>query len=258
LSHKVRQGRGEDENRRRKYTELDIAIVNNSKDSIGEVSLVVLFYNREDGKPRELVSSRPLFYEGPLLPAQAIKWGVEAEGTEFEIQNTILGTLGDEGEDAAPADRVAELLEANHRPVRLHGALLLAYLGDPRAKEALVRLREAMREDEAPYLSRLIDATRDVRVCRLRPESTGKVSGCLHNTSAEAKKDLGVKVRALAAPPDHERPTAEPPQLLGETILAVPGEIAPKSGVVFSGRLAPSSGEPGAFEAVADRVDLLR
>jgi hypothetical protein len=258
LSHKVRQGRGEDENRRRKYTELDIAVVNNSKDSIDEVSLVVLFYNHEEGKARELVSSRPLFFEGPLLPAQAIKWGVEAEGTEFEIQNTILGTLGDEGEDAAPADRVAELLEANHRPVRLHGALLLTYLGDPRAKDALVRLREAMRDDEAPYLSRLIDATRDVRVCRLRPESTGKVSGCLHNTSTEARKDLGVKVRTLAAAPDHERPTAEPPALLGETVLSVPGELAPKSGSVFSGRMGPSNGTPKAYEAVADRVDLLR
>ncbi len=258
LSHKVRQGRGEDENRRRKYTELDIAVVNNSKDPIDEISLVVLFYNREEGKARELVSNRPLFYEGPLMPAQAIKWGVEAEGTEFEIQNTILGTLGDEGEDAAPADRVAELLEANHRPVRLHGALLLTYLGDARAKEALARLREAMREDEAPYLSRLIDATRDVRVCRLRPESTGKVSGCLHNTSTETKKDLGVKVRMLAAAPDHERPTAEPPELLGETVLSVPGELAPKSGIVFSGRMGPSNGAPQAYEPVADRVDLLR
>jgi hypothetical protein len=258
LSHKVRQGRGEGESRRRKYTELDLAIVNNSKDSIREVSLVVLFYNREEGKPRELVSNRPLYYEGPLMPGQAIKWGVEAEGTEFEVQNPILGTLGDEGEDAAPADRVATLLQANHRPVRLHGALLLTYLGDARAKDALVRLREAMRDDEAPYLTRLIDATREVRVCRLRPESTGKVTGCLHNTSNEAKKDLGVKVRALAAPPDHERPTAEPPALLGETTLAIPGELAPQSGVVFQGRLAPSDGTPGAYEAVADRIDLLR
>lgn len=258
ISHKVRQGRGEGESRRRKYSELDLAVVNNSKDPINEVSLVVYFYKREEGKPREQVSTRPLYYEGPLMPAQAIKWGVEAEGTEFEVEHAILGTLGDDGEDAAPADRVAKLLDANHRPVRLHGALLLTYLGDPRARDALMRLREAMREDEAPYLMRLLDIARDVRICRLRPESTGKVSGCLHNTSAESKKELGVKVRALAAAPSLERPTAEPPALLGETILAIPGELAPKSGVVFSGRLSPTSETPGAYEAVADRIDLLR
>ncbi|HVJ18669.1 MAG TPA: hypothetical protein VM686_24780, partial [Polyangiaceae bacterium] len=198
ISQKVRMGRGEGESQRRKYSEIEVAVINNSRDEIKEVSLVVFFYAREDGKERELVSNRPLFFEGPLMPAQAIKWSVEAEGTEFEIQNPILGTIGDDGENAAPADRAAELLNANHRPVRLHGALLLTFLGDPRAREAVLRLREALREDEAPYLTRLLDAQNDLRVCRLKPNSNGTVAGCLHNFGAEPKKDIGVKLRALA------------------------------------------------------------
>jgi hypothetical protein len=258
LSHKVRQGRGEEESQRKKYTELDIAVVNNSRQELKEVSLVVLFYTRENGKERELVSNRPLFFAGPLLPAQAIKWSVEAEGTEFEIQNPVLGTVGDEGEDAAPADRAAELLNAHHRPVRLHGAMLLTFLGDRRAREALLRLREALREDEGPYLTRLLDAQNDLRVCRLRPSSNGSASGCLFNAGSEPKKDLGVKLRALANAPSHEKPTAEPPQLLGENVLSVPGELAPDAGVTFKGAFPAATQNAGAFEAIADRVDLLR
>jgi len=258
LSHRTRMGRGEDESRRKKYSELDVAVVNNSRQEIKEVSLVVLFYARENGKDRELVSNRPLFFEGPLLPGQAIKWSTEAEGTEFVIENPILGTIGEEGEDAAPADRVAELLNANHRPVRLHGALLLTFLGDPRAREGVLRLREALREDEAPYLIRLLDAQNDLRVCRLKTSSTGSASGCLYNAGSEPKKDIGVKLRALEQAPSHETPTAEPPALLGEAVLAVPGELAPGSGVTFKGTFPPPAQNPGAYEAVADRIDLLR
>ncbi len=259
ISHKVRMGRGEDESRRKKYSELEVAVINNSRQEIKEVSLVVLFYAREaEGKDREFVSNRPLFFEGPLVPAQAIKWSVEAEGTEFEIQNPILGTIGDEGEEAASADAAAELLNANHRPVRLHGAMLLSFLGDPRAREAVLRLREALREDEAPYLTRLLDAQNDLRVCRLKPTSAGDASGCLHNAGKEPRKDIGVKLRALAYAPSHEKPTAEPPALLGEAVLAIPGELAPGAGITFKGAFPPASQNPGAYEAIADRIDLLR
>ncbi len=258
ISHKVRQGHGEDESVRKKYSELELAVINNSNQEIKEVSLLVLFYKREQGKERELVSNRPLFFEGPLVPAQAIKWGVTAEGTEFEVQNPILGTIGEGGEEAAPADRVAELLTANHRPVRLHGALLLTLLGDRRAKEGVLRLKEALNDAEAPYLTRLLDAERDVRVCHLQPRSNGSVKACLFNASGEPKKDLGVKLRALAGLPNHEVPTAEPPALIAENTLAIPGELAPDTGVVFTGSFPGAAQGAKAYEAVADRLDLLR
>lgn len=264
LKQRVRAGRGAPahESVRKKYTDVDIAVVNNGNTPIDEISLLVLFYEKDRGSGRRSqVASRPLFFEGPLMPGQAIKWGTDAEGTEIEVQAPALGSLGGEGEVLAPSDRFAELLDANHRPVRLHAAMMLAYLGDPRAREGILKLREALREDEAPYLGRLLLAISELRVCRLevREASGGaEASGCLYNTLSEPKRDLGVKLRGLdgaVAPGD---PVGVPPNLLVEEILTVGGEVAAQTGVTFKGRIAQGSGVPVAWEAVADRSDLLR
>ena len=227
-------GKNPDESKRKRYLELDIAVVNNSNKEIEEVALMVLFFERDSGSSRRTqVSNRPLFFEGPLLPGQAIKWSVEAEGTEFEIQNPITGTIGPNGEDAAPANRIAELLSAHNRPVRLHGAMLLAFLGDSRAKEGVLALREALRDDEAPYLTRLIQSLSDVRVCDVRVTPSGnrgQVAACIHNLSKEARRDLGVKVRGLERAVATDSPLAEPPTVLTESIVNVPGELAPNTG----------------------------
>ncbi len=263
LRQRVRAGRGapHHESVRKRYLDLDVAVVNNGDTDIDEITLVVLFYARDaGGKHREQVASRPLFYEGPLRPGQAIKWSTDAEGTEVEVQAPVLGSLGLEGESLAPSDRFAELLEANNRPVRLHAARLLAFLGDRRAREGILKLREALREDEAPYLDRLLQATAEARVCRLdvADEAGGRsVRGCLFNASHEAKKDLGVKLRGLDQGVVPGDPVGAPPTLLVEQVLSVPGELAAETGVAFTGRL-PSEGTPVVWEAVADRVDLLR
>jgi hypothetical protein len=264
LKQRVRPGRGSPhhESVRKKYLDLDVAVVNNGNSSIDEITLVVLFYDADaDGKRRQQVASRPLFFEGPLLPGQAIKWSTDAEGTNVEVQAPALGSLGPEGAALAPTDRFAELLEANNRPVRMHGAMMLAYLGDPRAREGILKLREALREDEAPYLDRLLAATSELRVCRLAVQVEGGgrgVRGCLFNAAAEAKKDLGVKLRGLDAPVVTGTPVGDPPNLLVEQVLGVPGELATQTGFAFSARVPAEGGSPLVWEAVADRVDLLR
>ncbi len=264
LKQRVRMGRGSPhkESVRKKYLDLDVAVVNNGNASIDEITLVVLFYSSDgEGKRREQVASRPLFFEGPLQPGQAIKWSTDAEGTEVEVQAPALGSLGPEGDVLAPSDRFAELLEANNRPVRMHGAMMLAYLNDPRAKDGILKLREALREDEAPYLDRLLAATSDLRVCRLavQNEAGGRsVRGCLFNAAAEAKKDLGVKLRGLDAPVVNGLPVGAPPNLLVEQVLGVPGELPTQTGFTFSGRVPAEGGSPLVWEALADRVDLLR
>jgi hypothetical protein len=264
LSQRVRMGRNPDESKRKKYLELDIAVVNNSNKELEEVALMVLFYERDlpPSTKRTQVSNRPLFFEGPLLPGQAIKWSVEAEGSEFEIQNPIAGNIGPNGEDAAPTNRIAELLSAHNRPVRLHGAMLLAFMGDPRAKEGVLALREALRDDEAPYLTRLIQALNDVRVCDLRvtPSATGKaqVAACIHNVSKEARRDLGVKIRGLEHAVSVDRPLAEPPTVLTESIVSVPGELGPDTGRGLHFSVDLEAKTPTVFEAFADRYDLLR
>jgi len=264
LKQRVRQGRGKPahESVRKRYTDVDIAVVNNGNTPIDEITLVVLFFAKDRGSDRRTqVSSRPLFFEGPLLPGNAVKWSTDAEGTEVEIQAPALGSLGVDGEAAAPSDRFAELLEANNRPVRLHAAMMLAFLADSRAKEGILKLREALREDEAPYLGRLLNAVSEVRACRLnvRHEAGGHaLSGCLFNSSAEPRRDLGVKLRGLDAAVLGGDPIGAPPNLLLEQVLSIPGELAPQTGVTFSGRVSAGESSPAAWEVVADRVDLLR
>ena len=264
LKERARQGRGapHKESVRKRYTDVDVAVVNNGSTELEEISLLVLFYERDPGSNRRTqVSSRPLFYEGPLLPGQALKWSTDAEGTEIEIQSPALGSLGPEGESAAPSDRFAELLTAQNRPVRLHGAMMLAFLGDPRAREGTLALREALREDEAPYLGRLLQAIGELRVCRLAVKDdreNRRVSGCLYNASGETKTNLGVKIRGLDGAVRGSNPVGAPPNLLVEEIIAVPGELASRTGVSFSATLFAEGAPPAAWEPVADRIDLLR
>jgi hypothetical protein len=261
LSQHVRLGRNADENKRKKYLELDVAVVNNSNKELDEVALMVLFYERDPppGNKRSQISNRSLFFAGPLLPGQAIKWSIEAEGTEFEIQNPITGDIGPNGEDAAPANRLAELLSAKNRPVRLHGAMLLAFLGDPRAKDGVLGLREALRDDEAPYLTRLIQALSDVRVCQLRQSPGSRsASACAFNASKELKQDQGVKIRGLERVPAIDSPLADPPTVLAETSLKIPGDLAPDTGRSLHFQLDLGGQTPEFLESYADRYDLLR
>ncbi len=264
LSQHVRLSKHADEKRRRKQLELDIAVVNNSNHEIEEVALMVLFFERDPppSNRRNQVSNRPLFFEGPLLPGQAIKWSVEAEGTEFELQNPIAGDIGPNGEDAAPTNRLAELLQARNRPVRLHGAMLLAFMNDPRARDGVLGLREALREDEAPYLTRLVQALSEVKVCQLRVNrgagSRAQASACVFNTTKEAKSDLGIKLRGLEQAVSIDNPGAEPPTVSVERRLKIPGELPANGGkgLRFGWDLEGSS--PVVFEAYADRYDLLQ
>jgi hypothetical protein len=262
LSKHVRRGREEDERKDKSYLELDIGIVNNSSDPLRDVALLVEFFERDPPPSNKRYSSatRPLFFEGPLLPGQAIKWDVEARGTEFEVHDPIAGDIGVEGDTAAPTNLLADLLHAHNRPVRMHGAMLLTFFGDPRAKDAILELREALREDEAPYLDRLLQAVGDVHACALEVSKFGEsrtVSACVFNASKEPRKTLGLRLRALDAGDLSENPSGAPPNVLAETTLPVPGELAPDTGVRVNGEFDLAGTKPVAFEAFADRIDLL-
>jgi hypothetical protein len=260
LSQRVRKGRGEDENKRKKYLEVELAVVNNGRTDIPELSLLVDFFERDPppSNKRYSVSTRPLFYEGPIRPAQALKWSVEAQGVEFEVHSPIPGDVGQFGDDAAPSNLFAELLSANHRPVRLHAAMMLTFLSDPRARDAILQLREALREDEAPYLNRLLQAQAPVKVCKLQIEPARQSgSACIFNGSAEPRKDLGLRVRALAAEVSHGEPLAQPPEVRAEQSYHVPGELPPNEGKVATFGFDMRGERSETFEAFADRYDLL-
>ena len=262
MSRRVRRGREEDERKDKNYTEAVIGIVNNSSDPLREIALSVEFFERDPppSSKRYSTAIRPLFFEGPLLPGQAIKWDVEARGSEFEVRSQLTGNVGVEGENAAPTNLLAELLHAKNRPVRMHGAMLLSFFGDPRAKDAILELREALREDEAPYLDRLLQAVAPVHVCALKVSEYGDsraASACVFNASKEAQRDLGLRLRALDGGALSESPSGAPPSVLAEATIPVPGTLAPDTGVRINTDFALAGTKPVAFEAFADRIDLL-
>jgi hypothetical protein len=208
------------------------------------------------------VSTRAVYFEGPLRPGEAIKWHVDAEGTTFRIHpaaehgKPITGTLDERGETAASSNAVARLLKAHNRPVRLHGAMLLAYLRDPRARDAAVELGDSLRETESSYLRRLMETLSEVRTCQVQVSTSGahrRVIACVHNTSDTPRTPVEVIVRALDASVSLADPVGNPPQILAEASAIVPGGVPAKAGVFtqIDVDFANLQATPAAFETAA-------
>lgn len=246
---------------RRTHTRLaiEVAVVNNGDTPIDELTIHVEFAERAPGEKPRHTAERPLYFEGPLQPGQAIKWSTEARGTEFEIHAPDVGVLGPNGEGSAKADRFAELLEANHRPVRLHAARMLSYLGDERGRAGALQLREAMRAAEGPYLRRVLSATAHVRVCDVDRKAPGEVGVCVYNAGDEESGNLGIAVMSLHGSLDTHHPLANPPEVTAVSKWKVDGVLPAQAGVYVRPRL-PAGFLPNAehtIEVNADRFDLL-
>ncbi len=243
-------------------TNLEVAVVNNGRESLDEITVHVNFYEGQ-GKARELTKQKPLYFEGPLLPGQAIKWRTEARGTEWSIEPPDLGEISPDGEGTAPAATFRELLSAKNRPVRLHAARMLAFLGDSEAQKATLQLKDALRSAEAPYLRRLLDALAEIRVCNLSVSGSGaerRVEACVFNATDGDRDQLGVQLIALDRPLTASRPLEQPPTILGDKKWPLPAALPAQSGVTVRVPIdlesikAPNA---GAFEMSANRYDLL-
>lgn len=241
-------------------TEAQIAVINNSDSPIDEITLHVQFFEPR-GTKMVPTKERPLYYEGPLKPGEAVKWTTEARGTDFAIAVPDLGNLGPNGTGAANRDDFVKLLDANHRPVRLHAARMLSFLGDPRAREAALKLKDAMRAAEAPYLRRILAATGETLVCDVDVGGTspGSVGACIYNATAEPAADLGLQLNTLSGALDVSHPLADPPAIIDQNKWTIPGKVPPQSGVYVrvSHPAPPSQVEKVAVEVVGDRFDLL-
>lgn len=242
------------------HLEIELGVVNNGNETLKEVNLLVQFYEDEGKKP---MKSRPLHYPARLSPGQAIKWHVEARGTSFVVHNPVRDMVDPEKEELASADDFADLLKANHRPVRLHGAMMLAYQGDPRAKAGALKLREALRENEAPYLDRVIAALGDMSTCDWRVSETGRVrqvQACVFNRSGKRQSALAMKLRALDRVFDHRSPLAEPPLVVAEKVWKLEDSYEPNEGrraQISFDTDNPDGKVPEAFELFVDREELL-
>lgn len=245
------------------HIDLELAAVNNGDRSLEKLNVAVSFYEMSGKRKRETVE-RPLYFEGPLGPGRAIKWQVDGRGTGFDVLAPDLGALDEDGSDSAPEEAFAKLTLAHHRPVRMHAAMLLAYLGDPRGRTSAADLRAAEREDESSYLDGVLDATRPLAVCKTAFSPLGerryRVQGCVHNRAQDESVRLALRVRWLASSPDPRSPRAEPRIVLGEHVRRIAGSIPRGEGRELE-LIAELEGEVRsevrALEVVADRSEQL-
>lgn len=241
-------------------TEAQVGVVNNGDTPVNELTLHVQFYERR-GEKRVPTKERPLYFEGPLNPGEAIKWKAEARGTEFEIIVPDLGALGPNGDGAANATAFRELLRANHRPVRLHAARMLAYLGDDLARKAALDLKDAMRAAEAPYLRRILGATGNTVVCDLEVNKSESASAsvCIYNAADSELTNVGVQLNYLEGRMNVDQPLENPPSVLAWQKWVVAEQLGPQTGMMVTVPLPPSFEllPKTSVEAIADRYDLL-
>lgn len=245
------------------HIDLELAAVNNGDRSLEKLNVAVSFYETS-GSGKRVTVERPLYFEGPLGPGRAIKWQVDGRGTGFDVLAPELGALDEDGSDSAPEEAFAKLTQAHHRPVRMHAAMLLAYLGDPRGRAAAAELRGAEREDESSYLDRVLDAARPLAVCKTAFSPVGKqryrVQGCVHNRAQDESIRLAARVRWLAGSLDPRSPRAEPPIVLGEHVRRIAGSVPRGEGreIELTAELEGEvRSEVRALELVADRSEQL-
>ena len=162
--------------------EFDIAIVNNGKDDLNDVKLVLTFARRDARGERAGVTDRGLFWEGALGPGRSVKWSVKAPGTELRIDVGERRTLADVA--AAPGDAYFSLLRARQAAVRLHAATMLAYVGDRRAETAARQLEGLSKTQEATR-EMVVRAASPHRVCRAKVQGE-TLSVCIDNTGDDA------------------------------------------------------------------------
>jgi len=250
----------------RNHVELELAAVNNGSRDVAGLAAVVEF-SQDDKQPwsKPVNVSVRAVYHSNLASGAAIRWRVEAEGETVRIRAPtsrgalIEGTVNHDGEGAAPTSAIAELLDARSVPVRLHGAMLLAFLSDAHAKDAIENLQSSVGDAEKVYLNRLVETIGELKTCRVGLVTEGakrRLSACIVNTTDKDLASVEITFRALDRAAALRAPLDPAPEVLMEWTLGVPGTIAAQGGVEVRADvdLAVVAKPPGAYEAALHQV----
>ncbi len=188
--------------------DFDLAVVNDGARPLRDVRLTLSFARRSPAGRRVGAVDRGLFWGGVLAPGAAVKWRVSAPGSEMLVDASVTGTLEKARSQPAPADAFFRLLSSRFRAVRVHGALMLAYLRDPRADEAVRALGSQSAADEA-LLGRIRRAAAPVIACDVR-RAAGKVEACVFNASSRPRGGLILRDVVPAGTPARGAPVEVP------------------------------------------------
>jgi hypothetical protein len=159
--------------------DFDLAIVNNGAEPLRDQRVILTFARTNESGRRVGVTDRGLFWEGELGPARSVKWGVRAPGTEVRIDVDEKREIG-AVPPAAPA-QFERLLRARQPLVRLHAAMMLAYLGEARAADAARAVRGLSKGDEITR-DRIARAASPLRVCDVVTEGA-RLEACVFNAA---------------------------------------------------------------------------
>jgi hypothetical protein len=245
-------GRRDGWEKNRPHIRFDLSVVNNGDRALERLSLRVVFYDdsRKNPSGRRVVEEQYFFDPGPLPPGRSIVWRAQGQGSSFEVLAPELGKLDEHGTQAAPADAFDRLARERPRALRLHASMMLAFLGDERARQHALELQAEGRELEGPYLERVLHAVSPLRVCEVLASSEGSSSHtiecCVQNVGKRPHSALRLRVRGVDGRDDVQIPLAPPPLVFAESGYRIAGELRPRTGhaVELSFETAPTSPSP--------------
>ena len=178
--------------------DFDVVAVNDGARPLRDVRVTLTFARRSKSGRRVGAVDRGLFWSGLLAPGHAVKWHVRAPGSEMRIDASVTGTLDDASVSPAPAEAFAELTRSRYRAVRVHGARMLAYLHDPRGREAALALDGRTPEDRA-LLAQIARAAAPVIACEPTVHED-RLSICVFNGAAQPRSGLELRGLPASAP----------------------------------------------------------
>lgn len=169
----------------------DVAAVNNTSTPLKEVRIVVTFARRNKKGDRVGATDRGLYAQS-LAPGKSMKWSVSGPGTEYKVEISEKRVLGSAKGELAPAPPAAfvSLLGAKQPPVRLHAALMLAFLRDARARDAAENLSDLSDSDDA-VRQMVVRATEPLSICDVVISDAG-LDACVTNGTDAKTKPLEV------------------------------------------------------------------
>jgi hypothetical protein len=235
------------------HVELTLHVVNNGDRELTNLTLGVQIQGPRPGPPgSEDAPVERTLHVPALGPGHQLRWTTRGRGDRFELRMPELGRLDEDGIDAAPADRFLALAASPRGAASLHAGSMLAFLGDPRARDTLLRLRQGRSARELAWLERVLESTLDLRVCQLQVSPRGnatRIQSCLYNAGETQQTDFELEIRAVQPELPAESPAGAHEPLLRET-LAWPGSLAAHRGRRLELTLNLGQGKPSAERRV--------